>query len=78
MIEIRVYEIGKNGFQRIEGFVGKHHVISLSDGILGENGKGIWTVSSSSALSTNIEKSKLFVECINQTFKKLEELTKNI
>ena len=74
MIRIETKEIGNNGFQRIDGFVDDHHVISLRDGILDDDGKGIWTVSSSSCLVTNVKQAKLMHECIGQAFAKLDEL----
>lgn len=74
MIRIETKGIGNNGFQRIDGFVDDFHVISLRDGILDDNGNGIWTVGSSCCLATNVKQAKLMHECIGQAFAKLDEL----
>lgn len=74
MIKIIETQIGENGKQRIKGYVDDKLVITLSDAILDDNGNGIWSVSSSCTLVSDVDTSKKYAECIQKSFESLEKI----
>jgi hypothetical protein len=73
-IQIKKESIGINGLQRMTGSVNGHQVISLSDGISDDDGKGIWSVAMTSTLPTELNAAKDYLECYNAVFSELQNI----
>lgn len=62
--------IDVNSFENdVRGYVGRYEVMSMNSRIQGE-----WMVGSSSCLPTNLNRARLYLECMRRVFEKVDQL----